>query len=193
MADKLTLADGTVLDTKTRKVSSAVSDRRSMVEVPTSAQAVEQVIAARRRLHDLPALPKQTNILAAILGYKLFGLSNFDIATALNITESQVDHAIESTVYKELSEKVFEAIAEHDSHEVRGYFKRTARKAATQLTTFMNSENESIALAATKDILDRAGFSPAHVVQHEVSGGLEIRLVKRDDTKIIEGTFNGDG
>lgn len=186
----LTLADGTVLDLATGKpVVSERVERKMLVEVPTNTEAQVLVANTRKRIADLPDIPKRMNFVAAVLSYKLFGLSDFDIATALSCTEERVAQVFETDVYKRLSDEVVRTILERDADDVRHIFKQGSRNAAKKLMQLADSENETVALSATKDILDRAGHSPAQIIQHNhsMSGGLEIVVTKRDAHNVLDG------
>lgn len=186
----LTLADGTVLDVATGKpVVSERVERKMLVEVPTNTEAQVIVANTRKRLADLPDVPKRMNFVAAVLSYKLFGLSDFDIATALSCTEERVAQVLDTDVYKRLSDDVVRTILERDADDVRMMFKQGSRNAARKLMALSDSENETVALSATKDILDRAGHSPAQIIQHNhsMSGGLEIVVTKRDSRNVLDG------
>lgn len=186
----LRLADGTLINPVDGKRIRTV-ENKTLVEVPTHQEAVEAVTAHRKRLHDLPDVPSRVTPVAAILVYKLFGLNDYDTAMAMGCSEDRIKSIVASTVYRQLSEQVASTIAERDVDDVRNMFKKASKKAARNLEAFMDSENESIALAATKDILDRAGHTPAQLVQHQhtMQGGLEIILKKPDNTQLIEGDF----
>ena len=80
--------------------------------------------------------------------------------------------------------------------DVRTLFVQGSRNAASRMVGLMNSESESIQIAAAKDILDRAGQRPADVVEHRhrMENSLRIEVVKKDsleDIPVIEGNIHG--
>ena len=155
-----------------------------LVEVPTHREAQRKVLNVRKELSELPAPPNQMNALSTILSYQLFGLVPSDIAIATGITEQQVRTIQESDVYKELSSTIVDNIMAQDADEIRGLVQQQSRMALNNVVQLMYSETDQVALAASKDILDRAGHRPVDVIQHKYSmeGGLTIEIIKKDDT-----------
>ena len=49
------------------------SVKSQMVEVPTAQEAVRIVTAARRKLSELPEVPRTMNAISVVLSYTLFG------------------------------------------------------------------------------------------------------------------------
>jgi len=162
----------------------------TLVEVPTHREAQRVVTNVRKELSELPAPPKQMNAASTILSYELFGLSSFDIAIATNITETQVANIQKSEIYKELKDNVVTNIMQQDADDIRGLVQQQSRYALDNVVQLMSSEMDNIALAASKDILDRAGHRPSDVVEHKHSmeGGLMIEIIRKEvnDTPLID-------
>lgn len=174
--NSIRLADGTLLNPVTGKVITEKElTKRDLVEVPTNQQAIKEITAIRRKLHDLPDVPDKMNMPAAILAYTLFGLDDYEIAIALKLPEQRVASIKMSDNYRAMSDAITVSIIEQETDNVRNLFTANARRAANKLTSLVESDNESIALSATRDLLDRAALAPAHIIQHQHSfNGLEI-------------------
>jgi hypothetical protein len=181
----LRLHDGREIDLATRMLVGSIPDkqetRTQYVEVPTHYDAVEQVTAARKRIADLPDVPKHMNTVSVVLAYKLFGLDNVDIAFATGLTEQQVGNVILSDAYSRMYETVLASVRESDTATVRGLIGAASVRAARKLVDYTN-EDGALGFAAVKDVLDRAGHRPADVMEHRhtMEGGLVIEYVRKD-------------
>lgn len=177
----LKLADGTMIDPATGRARRSSS---TYVEVPAHSKAQEQIRKINTRLADIPMLPKQLNVVSAILSYTLIGLSDDEIAIATGLTKNQVTSVRSSEVYEQLQKKIVDNIAEQDEADVRTYLVKHARRAAENVVDLLEAEDEKVSLAASKDILDRSGQRPVDTVNHivEQRQTLNIVHIKRDET-----------
>jgi hypothetical protein len=171
----LVLADGTVINPKDGKVVDAPSIEDDSVDYRV------------RRLEDLPASPKQMVSLCAIAGLKILGLSDYDTAESTGLTEEQV-HVLQLTeLYERVLTEVVDGAMKRDLDHVRNTFVRESKDAAKKVVSlFKESDSEHMALAAAKDVLDRAGHRPADVIEHRhtVEGGLTIEYVEKKEQDI---------
>ncbi len=156
-------------------------------EVPTDREARNLVMATRRQLADLPDKPNKMNTISVILSYHLFGLAPHEIALATNLDTEVVGRIIMSDAFAEMKAAVFENIVDQGADDVRGYLSAKAKGAAERVFELSQSMRPDIALAASKDILDRGGHSVKQVVEHNhrVDGGLRIEIVKKDVSEDI--------
>lgn len=179
----LTLADGTQIDTRTGRPIRENGVPRGFVEVPTHDEARRAVINVRKRVSDLPEAPEKMNIIAVVAAYYMFGLNEYETAMALGCTEQQVQRIKMTEAFSTLVETMSRNIVEADSDDVRTMIVAHSRDAVRTVVSTMGSENEQVALAAAKDILDRAGHRPADVVEHrhKVEGGLTIEYVRKGE------------
>lgn len=189
--EPLVLADGTRINPVDGTI---IEDAPTLVEVPSNTEAVQLVIKTRRRIADLPDIPKRMHVVGAVLAYKLFGLDETEIALATGMTEEQVGRIIVSDAYTQLYTKAVEGILHADADNVRNLFAQGARAAAQNVVKLAQSNN-ALGFRAAKDVLDRAGMRPADVVEHRhrLDGELHIIHVRRDkndEIPIIEG-LNG--
>jgi len=186
--EPLVLQDGTRIDPSTGAV---IRDRPNrFVAVPTNREAVKQITSARRRLADLPAPPKTMNTVSVVFMYTTFGLSDQDIALAMNLTVDQVLRIKANDVYATVSKQFIKEIADADTTEVRDLLVLNSRSAAQRMLELADSEDEKVAQKAAADILDRAGLRPADVHEHRVKmeGGLTIEFIKKEtNNNVIDG------
>ena len=176
--NELTLADGTVIDMRTGRPKGLPG----YVVVPTNTEAVETVTRVRRRLSELPDVPRnQMHITAVVCTYYMFGLEDFEIAAALDITEKQVVNIKMTAAFEELVDAMKQNLVDGHAEDVRSMLAQNARSAASIMINELHSPNGQNRIVAAKDIMDRAGHRPADVVEHrhKVEGGLTIEYVKR--------------
>src|SRR3990167_9708575 len=95
-SEPLVLADGTKIDPKN---GSVVRNSVAMVEVPTHHEARDFMLERNRRLADLPAIPAQITTIGAVLCYVLLGVSDKDIAVALNIHVERIQQVCMSDMF----------------------------------------------------------------------------------------------
>jgi len=182
----LTLYNGKKIDLTTGKVVVTLKTiEPKLISIPTNVAAVNKITAVNATIESLPDVPKNMNIVSVILSYTLFGLSSTDIAIILDTTVEQVENIKISTVYEQFSSKIVETLVKTTQQDVRSIFSQHAHNAATKIVNLVDSDNESISLAASKDLLDRDGHRPADVVEHKHSmeDSLEIIHITKDETK----------
>lgn len=143
------------------QVSPTTAQTFSSVEVPSGSEARRIVANTRRKLVDMPALPKHMNSYAVVLCYSASGLSDAEIAVATGFTQQQVLNIRQQSAYKQLEGMVIEAVQEQAANAVKEILVKGEKKAAEQLVMLAESDDDRIALAASKDILDRGGHKAA--------------------------------
>lgn len=177
--EPLKLADGSLVFPGGR----VVNGHQEFVEVPTFHDAQRMVTATRRKVADLPELPKTMNAVGAVLSYTLFGLDDDEIALATGFTVDQVGRIKVSDPYTQMHDAVVRSVLDSETDLVRDLLAKNAKNAANVMVDALQSGARSDRMAAAKDILDRSGHRPADVVEHRhrVDGGLVIEYVKRGD------------
>lgn len=155
------------------------------VEVPTHREAQKVVTTTRRKLSDLPEVPKTMNAVSVVLSYTLFGLDDEEIAIATNLTTEQVGRIRMSDPFSQMHDTVVRTIIDSETDVVRDLLAKNARHAASAMVEALQAGNRGDRMAAARDILDRSGHRPADIVEHrhKVDGGLVIEYVKRSDDK----------
>lgn len=157
-----------------------------LVEVPTHAEAQRIVTAARRKLSDLPEVPRTMNAVSVVLSYTLFGLDDEEIAIATGMTVDQIGRIKVSDPYTQMHEAIVRTVLDSETNVVRELFTKNARSAAQVVVRAMEEGTRADRMAAAKDILDRSGHRPSDVVEHRhrMDGGLVIEIVKRDGAQL---------
>jgi hypothetical protein len=145
------------------------------IEIPSNSQAQRLVTNTRRKLIDLPAVPKQMNSFAIILVYTASGLSDAEIGVATGLTTAQIANIRTNTAYTQLEEYVIQAAQEQSKSDVQAILAQAEIKSANRISSLTNSLDEKIALAASKDVLDRRG----HVPKQQIDVNAEMRKTFR--------------
>jgi hypothetical protein len=185
--EPLVLADGTKINPLNgEKIVDEV-----FVKVPNTSDIKREIVAARKRVADLPVPPEQMNTLSVILSYSLFGISDEDISLTLSIPLEQIVTIKGSDTYVGLQQTILTNIVESDLSDVRGLFVQKSRSAAQVMFDVVDNPDVGVntKMSAAKDILDRAGQRPVDVVEHrhKMEGGLTIEYVdKKDDIPTID-------
>jgi hypothetical protein len=187
----LVLADGTKIDPSTGNV---VRERRDFYEVPSNTQAQKIVARVNRSIVDLPAPPEKMNYISLVIMYKLMGLNDKDVALATKTTLEQVENVQTLSIYDDCLAQIRDAVVQHEGESVKARFAQRSRHAAERVFDLLQSEDEKVALLASKDVLDRAGHRPVDVIEQRMSfdNPLRIEYVKRDSLSsvpVIEGEF----
>jgi hypothetical protein len=166
-------ADGTTRDTP-------------LIEVPSPTEAVRIVTAARRKLSELPEVPRTMNAISVVLSYTLFGLDDEEIAIATGLSVEQIGRIKVGDPYTQMHDAVVRTVLDSETNVVRELFAKNARNAAQVVVRAMEEGTRADRMAAAKDILDRSGHRPSDVVEHRhrMDGGLVIEIVKRDGAQM---------
>jgi ABC-type proline/glycine betaine transport system ATPase subunit len=182
--EPLKLADGTLVYTDGTLVDP--NEQPRMVEVPTNAQAQQLVVNARRKLSDLPDVPRTMNAISAVLSYTLFGLSDEEIAVTLNVTMDQIARIKLLDGYTMMYDTVIRSVLDAEGDDIRKLISQHQRTAVARVVATMDKgKSELNRLNAARDILDRGGNRPIDVVEHRhrLEGGLTIEIIRKDETK----------
>ena len=187
--EPLRLLDGTLVYPGGQTGSGAVTPS-GFVEIPTHREAQKVITATRRKLADLPELPKTMNAVGAILAYTLFGMDDEEIAIATKLSIEQVARLKMGDAYGQMHEAIVRTIVDSETDVVRDMLAKNARNAAATMVEALQAGNRSDRMAAARDILDRSGHRPADIIEHRhrVDGGLVIEYIKRgsEDVPVID-------
>jgi len=178
MSDPLRLADGSLVYPDGR----LEAESPVRVAVPTPAAAQRIVVAARRKLSELPEVPKTMNAVSVILSYTLFGLDEEEIAIATSLTIDQIGRMKKSDAYQQMHDAIVRSVLDSETSVVRDLFVKNAKSAAQVIVRAMDEGTRADRMAAAKDILDRSGHRPSDVVEHrhKLDGGLVIEIVRKE-------------
>jgi hypothetical protein len=184
--EPLQLADGTMINPISGAVMSAIDS--IVTEVPNTEEMQRDIVASRKRIHDLPVPPKQMNTLSLVLMYSLFGLDNSDISNILSIDIEQLQNIKMNDAYNTLSTQIVNTIVESDTNSIRDMFAMNSRRSAQLFVDTVANPEMGITtrMTAANNILDRAGHRAADIVEHrhKVEGGLTIEYIKNDEQDI---------
>lgn len=177
----LQLADGRVVRPD-GSVEDPNAQRPQMVEVPTHAEAQRIVTATRRKLSELPEVPRTMNAVGIVLSYTLYGLDDEEISIATGLSVEQIGRIKVDDPYTQMHTAIVRTILDSETEVVRDLFTKQARNAAKVVVSAMEEGTRADRMAAAKDILDRSGHRPSDVVEHRhrMDGGLVIEIVKRE-------------
>lgn len=178
----LMLGDGSAIPPSTAQTF-------TRIEVPSNSQAQRLVTSTRRKLIDLPALPKQMNSFAVLLVYTASGLNDNEIATATGMSVAQIVKLREHPAYAQLEQYVIEAAREQSKGEVTAILAQKEVRAAERVGELVDSEDEKVALAAANSVLDRRGHTPKQQVDINVEMRKTFRIEyvdKRGEPPVID-------
>ena len=180
--EPLRLADGKLVYPDGKVVDPNKPQQKRFIQVPTNQEAQALIVATRRKISDLPDIPKVTNPVSVVISYTLFGLSDEEIALATNLTTNQITNIKLSAVYKSMHADIINSVLSAEADTVRDIFVQKSRRAALNIADGLDSDNPAERLLASKEVLDRAGFRPADIVEHRhrIDGGLTIEVIKKD-------------
>lgn len=167
------------------KVAPSAAQTFSGVEVPTANEAQRIVAGTRRKLADMPALPKHMNSYAVVLCYTASGLSDNEIAVATGFTNDQIAHLRRQSAYEQLEGMVIEAVKAQAATAVKEILVKGEVSAAYKLVALAESEDDRIALTAAKDLLDRGGHKAAEKldINAHIQNTFRIEVVDKRDTE----------
>jgi hypothetical protein len=156
--------------------------KQEFVEVPTHAEAQQIITATRRKLSDLPEVPRTMNAVGVVLSYTLFGLDDEEIAIATGLSVDQIGRIKVNDPYTQMHDAIVRSIIDGETEVVRDLFTKNAKRAAKTVIAALEEGSRSDRMAAAKDILDRSGHRPSDVIEHRhrMDGGLVIEIVRRD-------------
>lgn len=142
-------------------------------------------VRVKRSLADMPVPAKQLNVLSVVCLYSLIGLSESDIATALNMSVEQVGRVKMLDAYTTVYDYTVKSIIDEEADDIRSLFAANAKGAARRMVELATeAENEGVKYKANADLLDRAGHRPADVVQIQGQLDQTLRVVYVEDEKV---------
>lgn len=169
----LKLANGEVIDTKSKKVVRDKEEKEEEYATPLPSPIPKETL----RLEDMPASPSMMNAICAVIGYKMMGLRDADICISLNCTQFQLDGILNNEAYTTAYDKVRESFMHGQDTGAREIIASGAISAAQEIVKIATkSRSEGNRLKAADSILNRMNIGG------EASGGmgdtLNIRIMK---------------
>lgn len=148
----------------------------------TSEELVQR-LETTRTLVDVPFDAQRMNFLGLIFFYRAWGLKPYDIAVMLNTSADAITAIMDGPDYERLSSQAIENIRAAELKTVHGILAANAGRAARTVARMVGDvKNKDRALTASRDILDRMGFSAAqrHEHSHNVQNTLRIVVLEED-------------
>ena len=161
----------TTLETKEQQ------EERARIDETLHDPFTTEVETFQRTLAEVDVAAKQFNPVMLVLAYSMWGLEPYAIARYLELPEEQVDAIMDSDLYNKTRKEMLEAIRYAEASSIHGYLTQKARAAALVVASNLSNKKADIAMAAAKDVLDRAGFRPADRVEHSHKFEDELRIV----------------
>jgi hypothetical protein len=164
---------------------------KKFVPLPSRDEATQKVHATLKRVSDLPAPPDQSNPIAVVLSYELFGLSVDETALAMNVPIGVVNNIRASEGYSQFKGDVLENIRKTTSDVVTKKFEENAERAASRVIDLVDSPSGIVSLSAAKQVLDRSQGTRS---TDPMRTGLQIVIYNTGGDKpatVIEGQSDG--
>jgi hypothetical protein len=170
--EPLILANGMKIDPRTGSMI-----REKVVAIPNNIEARKKITAVHATLQDLPDVAERINVVGAIITYALFGLSDEDIGIALGIPKELIERIKLSDAYKKMRDTVVDNVQQHEDDLSRIIASHASDAVNTLVDLMQNEEtDDKVKLMASKDILDRSGYSPKQIVEHRNSMQQSLRI-----------------
>lgn len=150
-------------------------------EVLNSRDSVALVEKMRRNLGDMPDVPRNMNPVCCVLTYTACGLSDIDIATALETTEDNIQRLKQSDIYIQLEKMFDERVFDDEQRTARHIISKHTATAARKMVGLVNSTSGDLALAASRDVLRIGGVDKS--AQGNGLTEFKIVMIDGDDTK----------
>lgn len=138
----------------------------------------------QRTLADITVSQKRMNTIMVICGYTVWGLSDYAISQALNVSIEAIEAVKDSEQFAETMQQFVESIRYAETSSIHGYLSEKARHAAVTVATELRSRDGDRRLKAAQDILDRTGFRPADRVEHVHKFDDDLRIVRVTEKEI---------
>lgn len=156
---------------------------RRFVALPSRDEAAQRVHSTMKRVADLPAPPDQSNPIAVVLSYELFGLSVDETAIAMNLPIGAINAIKGSEGYAQFKTSVLENIRNTTTDVVTKMFEEHASNAAKRVVDLVDSPSGIVALSAAKQVLDRSQGSRT---ADPMKTGLQIVIYNSSAEKVVE-------
>lgn len=132
----------------------------------------------KRNLKDLPAEIGTINGVAAVFMYTMLGIGDREIADALRIDVEKVEEVRAHSSYKECFDIVVSEFINKNSDLLAARIAAYSHSALDTVGTLAQSaKKEETQLAASRDILDRAGVRPKDNEARTITQKSELRII----------------
>jgi hypothetical protein len=192
--DPLVLADGSKIKPDGDALTEGKTERR-LIAIHQQAMAPADFRPTKRRtVKELPAPPTMMNGVSVVFVYTMLGLSDREMADMLNISPIDIESLRNGEAYKELFDGVMNEFINADSDLVQSRIAAYAHSALIRVAEISaTSEEESVALRASQDILDRAGHAPKdRNARANSMAGNDLRIVVVDGERTVQVNINAN-
>lgn len=142
----------------------------------------------KRVLKELPAEPAMMNAFGCVILYTTLGLSDREIAQAINAKPEDVRSLRANPMYSEVFTTLIDEFINANSESIHSRIAAMGMECVTNVADIaMNGTKEETKLRANMDLLDRGGFSKKD--RGQPSNGMdEFRIVitRSGDTKPVD-------
>jgi hypothetical protein len=142
----------------------------------------------RMSLKEMPAEMQTQAIVNAVLVFHLMGLSNNEIALALNVSMQQISAIKEMTAYQETFELLFSEFIASNSQSLQSRIASFAARSVENIMELADAKagDENVPaiviLKANQDVLDRSGLSAdALFGKNTASDDMNLKIVIEDN------------
>ena len=121
------------------------------------------VVTKRTDLENIPEPDgAQQTVISAVVGMRLLGLSDVDIADVMNASLEQIQSIVTLPATQATFERVYQNIIHANSENIQGRIAAHAGSAVDVVVEMMgnNEVRDDVRLKAAQDILDRSGAHP---------------------------------
>lgn len=181
--DPLVLADGTIVKEEVRHEPLKLGATTLSTD-PTNFRP-----AGKRIIRDFPANTQMFKALSVVFSFTMYGISNLEICDELGIDVDQLNELRAHHGYQELFNSVFSEFINANSDMLQSRIAAYSAAAVSKIGHLStHGKKEETQLAASKDILDRAGMRPQDLekVQAASMNELQIRITKKSDDVVVD-------
>ena len=181
--DPLVLSDGSTIEEEVEKPDPVPHEQINARTFRSS---------KRRSVQELPAPVKTVNVISVVLMYTLMGLSDREIAEALDVKIAQIKEIRDHSAYVECFDCVLNELLSANSDLLQSRISAHASMALDGVISIArDGKQENNRLRASQDILDRAGARPQDNVNKRAQTMNELRIVIVDGDKKLDVNLNG--
>ena len=192
MMEKLTLLDGTQIDTSSGEVINNSPVALAQQQASELLSADPEYLAfmegpTKRSIEDIEVDHRVFRVMLAVFGAQSWGLKVADVAQLLGAEKDEIQAIVDDEKYTEIAEQLFEGMRKAMRENVDGIIMSSARDAAYVLKSQLSARDNDARRLAAKDILDRAGFKSADTVNLRMEDEFVIRIIEEQDKgKVID-------
>lgn len=142
---------------------------------------------SKRVMSDLRAPAQAVNVSAVVLVYTLLGLSDSELCEATGLSAIDVAKVRDSRIYSECFGSVMTELINANSEYIECRISAYSGLALNNVADIaQRAKNQAIKLAASKDLLDRAGHRPQDQMSRASAGLNELHIVITSPNDSVE-------